>query len=181
MHEAAEADLIRSAQKGDARAFGALATRYERVLFNLALRMVKNREDARDLTQVVFLKAYRGLGRFDPDRKLYSWLYRIMLNEGLNQIEARRAHEPLDEAIAAPQATPESAYESSRLDALVQAALMELGSDQRQVIVLRHFLQLSYEEMAGVLEIQEKTVKSRLFSARQQLAPILKRLGVTPS
>lgn len=181
MHETPEGDLIRAAQRGSARAFGTLAGRYERVLFNLALRLVHNREDARDLTQTVFLKAYRGLGRFDPDRRLYSWLYRIMLNEGLNHVGARRTQEPLDEAVAAPGGTPEDTYEQNSLDARVQAGLMALNIEHRQVIVLRHFLQLTYEEIANVLEIPEKTVKSRLFSARQQLGPILRRLGVGPS
>jgi RNA polymerase sigma-70 factor (ECF subfamily) len=181
MDEALETDLIHRAQQGDARAFGALAMRYEKVLFNLALRMVRNREDARDLTQTVFLKAYRGIGRFDTNRRLFSWLYRIMLNESLNHLGSRRTQEPLDEDFESPGGSPEDTYEVKRLDAIVQSGLMELNTEHRQVIVLRHFMQLSYEEIASVLEIPAKTVKSRLFGARHQLAPILRRLGVNPS
>ncbi len=181
MDERQEIQLIEQAQRGDARAFGKLALEYQRVLFNLALRMTRNREDARDLTQAVFLKAYRGLGGFDSRRRLYSWLYRIMLNEGLNLLNARRVQEPISDQMAARDAAPEDAYESRALEQTVDAALLELNVEQRQVIILRHFLHLSYEEMGDVLEIPARTVKSRLFTARQSLAPILERLGASPA
>lgn len=181
MDEKQEIHLIEQAQRGDARAFGKLALEYQRVLFNLALRMTRNREDARDLTQAVFLKAYRGLSRFDTRRRLYSWLYRIMLNEGLNMMGARRSQEPVSDQMPAGDAPPDAAYENTVLEEKVQCALLELNVEQRQVIILRHFLNLSYEEMGDVLEIPAKTVKSRLFSARQNLAPILQRLGASPA
>jgi RNA polymerase sigma-70 factor, ECF subfamily len=148
------------------------------VLFNLAMRMTRNREDARDLTQSVFLKAYRGLKGFDPHRRFYSWLYRIMLNEGLNLLGTRREHEPVSEALPDTAATPEDELSSAEVERMVQAALQKLNTEHRQVIVLRHFLQLSYEEIGDVLEIPAKTVKSRLFTARQNLVPILQRMGV---
>jgi RNA polymerase sigma-70 factor, ECF subfamily len=179
MDTEAEVELIRRAQSGDHRAFGKLAMAYERVLFNLALRMTGNREDARDLTQAAFLKAYRGLAGFDASRRFYSWIYRIMLNEAINYVNARRPVEPLDEQMVRGHSTPEDDYELSHLGSRVDAALMELNMEQRQVIVLRHFLSLSYQEMAEVLDTAEKTVKSRLFTARQTLGQALRRHGVT--
>jgi len=181
MDENQEIQLIHRAQAGDGRAFGKLALEYQRVLFNLALRMTRNREDARDLTQAVFLKAYRGLRGFDPRRRFYSWMYRIMLNEALNFLSTRRAQEPVSETIQDTGGSPEDDYLSTVIQETVQAALQELNMEQRQVIVLRHFLHLTYEEMGEVLEVPAKTVKSRLFSARQNLAPILQRLGAHPA
>lgn len=181
MDESQEVQLIQRAQRGDGRAFGKLALEYQRVLFNLALRMTRNREDARDLTQAVFLKAYRGLQGFDTSRRLYSWLYRIMLNEGLNFLSARREQEPVSDRIEDTGGSPEDDYLSTVIQETVHAALQELNVEQRQVIILRHFLHLTYEEMGDVLEIPAKTVKSRLFTARQSLAPILQRLGAHPA
>lgn len=181
MDESQEIQLIQRAQRGDGRAFGKLALEYQRVLFNLALRMTRNREDARDLTQAVFLKAYRGLAGFDTGRRFYSWLYRIMLNEGLNFLSSKRDQEPVSETMADPQGSPEDEYLNAVMQQTIQAALAELNMDQRQIIILRHFLHLSYEEMGEVLEIPAKTVKSRLFTARQNLAPILHRLGAHPA
>jgi RNA polymerase sigma-70 factor (ECF subfamily) len=181
MDERQEIQLIEQAQRGDARAFGKLALEHQRVLFNLALRMTKNREDARDLTQVVFLKAYRGLKGFDTRHRLFSWLYRIMLNEGLNFLSSRREHEAISDEMPGTQVSPEDEFDHSVISAAIQMGLQELNVEQRQVIILRHFLHLSYEDMGEVLEIPSKTVKSRLFTARQSLAPILQRLGVRPA
>lgn len=181
MDEEKEIQLIQRAQRGDGRAFGKLALEYQRVLFNLALRMTRNREDARDLTQAVFLKAYRGLGRFDTGRRFYSWLYRIMLNEGLNFLSSKRDQEAVPESLADPADSPEDEYLNTVMQHTIQQALQELNIDQRQIIILRHFLHLSYEEMGEVLEIPAKTVKSRLFTARNNLAPILQRLGAHPA
>jgi RNA polymerase sigma-70 factor, ECF subfamily len=181
MGEDEDVALVHRAQAGDHRAFGKLAMAYERVLFNLALRMVKNREDARDLTQAVFLKAYRGLSGFDDRYRFYSWLYRIMLNECLNHLSAHRVHEPLSEQIAHEQSTPAEQYQAHKISRVVQDALMELTVEHRQVIVLRHFLQLSYREVSEVLNLPEKTVKSRLHAGRQSLRAVLARQGVTSS
>jgi RNA polymerase sigma-70 factor (ECF subfamily) len=143
--------------------------------------MTRNREDARDLTQAVFLKAYRGLQGFDTQRRFYSWLYRIMLNEGLNLLSRKREQEPVSEDLPGTQGSPEDEYLNTVIQETVQTALHELNVEQRQIIILRHFLHLSYEEMGEVLEIPAKTVKSRLFTARQNLAPILQRLGAHPT
>jgi RNA polymerase sigma-70 factor (ECF subfamily) len=155
-----------------------LIDRYQRVLFNVSLRMVGNREDARDITQTVFLKAYENLGSFDRRHKFFSWVYRIMINESLNHLSRAKRMEPLDESMESRVAGPDEECARNRLNDSIQSALEELSPDYRQVIVLRHFAQLSYEEMSGVLEIPEKTVKSRLHTARQLLGGIFSKHGI---
>jgi len=167
-----DASLVARCLKGDQGAFEPLVTRYERVLFSVALRLVGNYEDARDATQNAFIRAYEHLDTFDPARKFFSWIYRIVVNECLNLRRARHSSEPLPptfeteggafDAIAAAEAHEQ-----------IQAALLALTPEYREVVVLRHFADLSYEEIAEAIGVPEKTVKSRLFSARKRLAEIL--------
>ena len=173
-----DALLLDRCLEGDGGAFGQLVDRYQRVLFNVSLRMVGNREDARDITQTVFLKVYENLGKFDRRHKFFSWVYRIMINESLNHLNKARRMEPLDEALQSGAGGPEEECSQHRLHDSVQAALLELSPDYRQVIILRHFVQLSYLEMSGVLEVPEKTVKSRLHTARQLLGGIFSKHGI---
>ena len=177
--EEQEGALLDRCLDGDGGAFGTLIDRYQRVLFNVSLRMVGNREDARDITQTVFLKAWQAMGSFDRRHKFFSWIYRIMMNETLNHLSKRKSMEPLDERLVSHTRGPDEVCDHHGLRDSIQAALLELSPDYRQVIVLRHFAELSYEEMSGVLQIPEKTVKSRLHSARQLLSGILPRHGIS--
>ena len=174
-----EVERVHQAQGGDHGAFAELVACYERMAYNLALRMVGDREDARDITQAVFLKAYRSLGSFDPGRRFFSWLYRITLNECLNHLRARQSHEPLSERLVDRGKQPEERWEGRQAARIVEEALLELSPQNRQAIVLRHFLELSHQEMSEVMGVPEKTVKSRLFTARRMLAGILRRRGIT--
>jgi RNA polymerase sigma-70 factor (ECF subfamily) len=158
--------------KGDASAFEPLVLRYQRVLFTAALRLLGNSEDARDATQNAFVRAYERLDTFDPSRRFFSWIYRIAVNESLNLRRAAHPHEPLPETLETG-ADALARVEARELSERVQAALMTLTPEYREVVVMRHFVDLSYEEIADMLGIPEKTVKSRLFSARQRLAPLL--------
>jgi len=176
--EQEEDDLLVRCLDGDGGAFGELIDRYQRVLFNVSLRMVGNREDARDITQTVFLKAYENLGSFDRKHKFFSWVYRITINESLNHLSKSRRLEPLDESLQSRESGPDEECDRHRLRDSIQAALSELSPDYRQVIVLRHFAQLSYQEMSGVLEVPEKTVKSRLYTARQLLGDMFSKHGI---
>lgn len=136
--------------------------------------MVGNQEDARDLTQTAFVKAYEKLGSYDRRFRFFSWIYRILVNETLNFLERRRAHEPVDDSLAVAAAGgPHEAFEAAELERRVQEALLQLKPSHRAVVVLRHYADLSYEEMSSTLGISEKRVKSRLFSARQKLADLL--------
>jgi len=174
-----EGTLIQRVLDGDREAFGSLVDAYGRVVFNLALRMVNDREDARDLSQTVFLKAYERLATFDRRNRFFSWIYRITINESLNWLERRRPHEELKEDTTggSGSASAPDAVEAGEDRVRVQETLQVLRADDRQLIVLRHFLQLSHREMGEALGVPEKTVKSRLHAARCRLAEALRQKG----
>lgn len=169
--------LIARCIKGDRQAFETLLIQYERPVFNAAYRMLNNREDASDVTQTVFLKVYENFASFDPSCRFFSWVYRITLNESINWLGKRNRLEPLQHEAADDADSPEQAVESAKLSANVQAALMTISTDYRTVIILKHFLGCSYMEISDVLEIPEKTVRSRLYSARQMLKDALIEAG----
>jgi RNA polymerase sigma-70 factor, ECF subfamily len=164
--------LVERCRNGDTAAFEPIVERYQRLLFTVAFRSLGDYDEASDAAQNAFFKAYQKLETFDRSRRFFSWIYRILLNECLNLRRDRHPHEPL---------TPELAIASSPVDLLegaerkrrVQAAVRALPIEQREVIVLRHFTELSYEEIADVLRIPAKTVKSRLHTARQRLSQML--------
>lgn len=176
-----EAGLIDRALAGDRDAFGDLVDAYGRVVYNLALRMVYDPEDARDLSQSVFVNAYRKLSSFDRQNRFFSWIYRITINESLNLLSRRRRHETLDDGLVDERRGPEAQALAAERDGQVQSGLMQLSPDHRTVIVLRHFLELSHHEMSDVLRIPEKTVKSRLHTARTRLGEVLKSMGCEPA
>jgi RNA polymerase sigma-70 factor (ECF subfamily) len=172
--------LVQGCLGGDTHAFEILVLRYQGPIYNAVLRMVRDRDDASDLTQNAFLKAYRQLSRFDPKYKFFSWLYRIAINETLNHVKRQGRQEPLEGDRASDDRNPENVLVGSDVSRHVQVALMKIGTDYRAVLVLRHFHDLSYEDMAAILGIPEKTVKSRLFSARRQLKELLEAKGLLP-
>lgn len=166
--------LVRRCQQGDRGAFEILVVQYERPIFNAAYRMLDSRDDARDVTQTVFLKAFEKLDSYNPKYKFYSWIYRIALNESVNVLNGRKRLTPVDDEQASNWKTPEETARSDEVHDRVQEALMLISSDYRSVIVLKHFSGCSYSDIAQILQIQEKTVKSRLFTARQRLREALR-------
>lgn len=161
--------LIERCQRGDRRALEELLEKYQRPVYNAAFRMLGNPQDASDITQAVFLKVFEHLGSYDPNYKFFSWIYRIAINESINQFKRARREAQLDESEPSAARGP---LEEAAMDAnsrRVQGALMTLQEDYRMVVVLRHFTELSYREISEVLHIPEMTVKSRLYTARQQL------------
>ncbi len=165
-------DLVRQSLAGQIEAFGVLVNRYQKVMYTVALRMLGNPEDARDATQDAFVKAYQHLATFDSRYRFYSWMYRILVNECLNVNRDRRAEEPLDPDIAGAGSPFETALAAERV-VQINMALEQLTPEYRAVVVLRHFAGQSYGEIAEALSIPEKTVKSRLYSARQRLGELL--------
>jgi RNA polymerase sigma-70 factor (ECF subfamily) len=168
-----DASLVARAVAGDAAAFEDLVTRHHRVLFSVALRMLGERADAHDATQSAFVKAYEGLRSYDPRFRFFSWIYRILVNECLNVRRNRRPVEEVTPELAAVNGTPLDALESVERRKRVQAALQQLPPDYRQVLVLRHFAELSYDDIAEALGVPAKTVKSRLYTARQRMIDLL--------
>lgn len=171
--DADDAVLVARCRAGDPAGFELLVRRHQRPLFNIALRMVGNREDAADATQNAFVKLYEHLDAYDLDRRFFSWIYRILVNECLNILRGRRPSIDCSAVELRTDRGPLDALERSERHRRIQAALMVLPLEQREVIVLRHFAGLSYEEIAGATGVPAKTVKSRLYSARQRLGELL--------
>jgi len=173
-----DATLVRRCREGDRTAFEQLVVRYQKPVFNAALRLLRDPEDARDVAQTTFLKVYERIGDYNPSFKFYSWIYRIAINESLNALGSRKPCEGFngEEADAAPG--PERQLEGQQIGRAIEEALMRIKPELRTVIVLRHFMHLSYQDMGEILLLPEKTVKSRLYSARQLLRTRLLQGGV---
>ena len=168
--------LVERCREGDGSAFAVLVRRYHRPIYNAAFRVLGNVDDAADITQVVFMRVTERLDEFDSRYKFFSWIYRIALNESLNLARRHGREEPLDdeaEIAGARDAEPEWNLAQSQLAERVQKALMGMNGDDRAVLTLRHFSDCSYREMSAILGVAEKTVKSRLFSARRRLRELL--------
>ena len=164
-----DAALVNDCLRGDRRAMAQLVSQYERPVFNAAYRILGSTDDAADTTQTVFLKVFEHIADYNPKHKFFSWIYRIAINESLNQVKKRRHQEPLADSQASPWRGPEEELESKRICNRVQGALMQLNEDYRTVVVLKHMSGCSYQQISEVLQLPEKTVKSRLYSARQMM------------
>ena len=130
--------------------------------------MLGNVQDAEDVTQTVFGNAFLALRQYDPKYRFLSWVYRMTVNESLNALKRRKPTVTLDDEleIEAPAFASDAAQDAEER---VGKALMDLNADDRSVVVLRHFASFSYDEIADVLDVPVRTVKSRLFTARQRL------------
>jgi len=176
--EATDAELVERCRNGDRGAFDRLVRRHERPVYHLALRMLRSPEDARDVVQMAFLKAWERLHAYDPQYKFFSWLYRIAVNESLDQLQRRRRFEPVDEQLADDGVGPERELGDSELAAGIDREIRRMKPEHQAVLLMKHFAGCSYQDIAQALELPEKTVKSRLFTARQQLRDALARAGL---
>lgn len=173
-----DTDLVQRSIKGDRRAFEALLVRYEKPVYNAAYRMLHSPEDAKDVTQTVFLRVFENLDRYDPHYRFFSWIYRIALNESINCLNKQNRLDTMDREPVSETDNPEEETRMAQLEVDVQAALMTIKPDYRTVIILKHFLECSYAEISQILDIPEKKVKSRLYTGRQLLKAALTRRGV---
>jgi RNA polymerase sigma-70 factor (ECF subfamily) len=173
MSKTDDTKLIERCRSGDRQAFEALLVKYEKPVFNAAFRMLNSRDDASDITQTVFLKVFENFDQFDPTRRFFSWIYRITLNESINWLGKTNRVEPLAFEAADEGRGPEQEVDSARASQNVQTALMAMKTDYRSVVILKHFLGCSYMEISQILDVPEKKVKSRLYTARQQLKDAL--------
>jgi RNA polymerase sigma-70 factor (ECF subfamily) len=183
-----ERRLIERALAGDEVAFGELVQMHQGAVFNIAYRMLGDREEAKDVAQEAFWRAYRGLGGFDLSRPLAPWLYRIATNLSLNRLRRRRPvmvslDVPPGQADGAaplqvpdPGVGPPERLLQAEAQAKIRRAIVTLAPADRAVIELRHFQGLSYEEIASVLDASVSSVKSRLFRARRKLRTQLAEL-----
>jgi RNA polymerase sigma-70 factor, ECF subfamily len=183
-----EITLVTQAREGDTRAFGELVRRYENKIFRLAQHITQNREDAEDVLQETFMKAYEHLDQFKGDSKFYTWIVRIAVNQALMKLRRRKTDKSvsLDETIdtgedtivreiAAWDENPEQQFSREELGEVLDTAIQGLEPLYRSVFVLRDIEEMSTEETAEALNLSVPAVKSRLLRARLQLREKLTR------
>jgi RNA polymerase sigma-70 factor, ECF subfamily len=183
-----ESDLVSRAQKGEDEAFSELVNRYQNKIYRLAKNITQNNEDAEDVLQETFLKAYSHLASFQRNSRFYTWIVRIAVNEALMKLRKRRSDRtvPLDEPVDTGEETvtreiavwednPEQRYSHEEMQQILEDAVEELKPDFRTVFVLRDIEELSTEETAETLDISVPAVKSRLLRARLALREKLTR------
>jgi len=165
--EVEDRDLIVKARRGDVEAYNLLVSRWERRVFNYLLRLVGQREDAMDVSQDVFLKAYQNLPKLDDAGKFSSWLFRIAHNEAFSLLRRRR---PEGEMTREPR-TADGAGRllPIELSLAVESALGRLSEDQREAVLLKVYQGFKFDEMAEILDCPVSTVKSRLYTALELL------------
>ena len=183
-----ESAVVEQAREGDTTAFAELVRRYEARIFRLALHVTQNREDAEDVLQETFMKAYEHLAQFKGDSKFYTWIVRIAVNQALMKLRRRKTGKTvsLDETIdtgedvvvreiAAWGEDPEQRLSREELGSILDTAIQSLEPLYRNVFVLRDINELSTEETADALGLSVPAVKSRLLRARLQLREKLTR------
>jgi RNA polymerase sigma-70 factor (ECF subfamily) len=169
-------ELVQRYRGGDRTAFTELMTRYQRPVYNAAFGVLHRADDAKDITQDVFLKVVDRLNEYDPKFKFFSWIYRIALNESFNLKRRHNRDDPRDVETSVPASErddPEKQVGDEQLSKRIRSALMRMPESDRTMISLRHFSECSYETIGQILDLDEKTVKSRLFEARQRLRKLL--------
>jgi RNA polymerase sigma-70 factor, ECF subfamily len=188
LHAVDEIALVAQSREGDARAFSELVRRYEGKIFRLAQHVTQNREDAEDVLQETFMKAYEHLDQFQGNSKFYTWIVRIAVNQALMKLRRRKTDKSvsLDETIdtgedtvvreiAAWDENPEARFSREELGSILDTAIQSLEPPYRSVFVLRDINELSTEETAEALGLSVPAVKSRLLRARLQLREKLTR------
>ncbi len=168
--EVEDRDLIAKARRGDVEAYNLLVSRWEKRVFNYLLRLVSNREDALDVSQDVFLKAYQNLPKLGNPEKLAGWLFRIAHNEAFSLL---RRKSPESEWAGEPRPAASAHLLPLELSLAVESALKRLSTDQREAVLLKVYQGFKFEEMAEILECPVSTVKSRLYTALELLKTAL--------
>jgi RNA polymerase sigma-70 factor (ECF subfamily) len=180
-----ESVWLEQASQGDREAFGKLVGAYETPVFNLAYRMLGNADEAEQAAQEAFIRAWTRLEGYDPAHKFSTWLLSITSNFCIDQLRKRRAQllsidEPLPThpaLMSERESGPEAKAAESEQQVVVQNLLETLPDDYRQAVVLRYWYDMSYEEIAEVMETTVSAIKSRLFRARRQLAQTGVQMG----
>ena len=191
MTEVSEKKIIEKVLGGDANAFEELVLKYEKTVYNLALRMVGDRDDAFDMTQEAFIKAYGSLSSFRGDSKFSVWIYRITTNVCLDFLRSKSRKQQVsltvsddDEDAQLDIPDPSSAPEQQLIKKIsmqsVEEGLKTLPDKQRQILVMRELGGMSYAEIGAALSLEEGTVKSRIFRARKRLCAFLLDSGNIP-
>lgn len=187
-----ELAAVKRVLAGDTNAFEPLVREYEKNVYNLALRMVKNPEDAQDMTQESFIRAYNSLSSFRGESRFSVWLYRIVSNVCLDHIRAASRRpavslstendegESVELEIADESKSPQELLERKMTREAVRRGLELLPPEHRQILLLREIQGFSYDEISEILSLEHGTVKSRIFRARKKLCEFLLRDGNIP-
>ncbi len=188
LHDLSDSDLVLRVRSGDGSAYRPLVERYQTRIHAMVFGVVREAEEARDLTQNAFIKAYQNLASFRVESSFYTWLYRIAMNLAIDSTRKnrRRRTTSYDEAVASrdedgmileahQSESPQRALQRKELHEQIYGALGELSEDQREVILLREVEGLSYKEISEAMGIPEGTVMSRLFYARKRLQGLLQQ------
>ncbi len=186
--ELTDKEVIKRILDGEINDFAILVRKYQKGIYNYALRMVGHEEEARDLAQDIFVAAYKGLRGFRGESKFSTWLFRIAINQTKNRIKyLRRRHFFDDEqhtsetretpdafaTLSGSEDNPEEAFLKKDFNSLIMEGLMELPPEARQIIILRDIEDFSYEELSQIMELNLGTVKSRLHRARHALRKLV--------
>ncbi|MCB9676073.1 MAG: sigma-70 family RNA polymerase sigma factor [Alphaproteobacteria bacterium] len=182
-----DAEMVKAVLGGDSTAYRGLVEKYQGRVYSMVYGMVRNREDARDITQDAFVKAFNNLKSFRLEASFYTWLYRIAMNKAIDHTRKRKRRGEtgeFDENIANRDEdggiadvhhseSPSKSLERKQLYTKIMESLEKLPADQKQVILLRELEGLSYKEISDVMGIPEGTVMSRLFYARKKMQKLL--------
>ncbi|CAM3286817.1 RNA polymerase sigma factor SigW [Sporolactobacillus spathodeae] len=183
--EAKEKRLIKKIKKGDHQAFAEMVDKYKNKVYVICFRMVGNKQEAEDLSQETFLRAYRYIGQYDMERKFSTWLFRIATNLSIDALRRRKPGVSLDaelpgteglalEAILPDnQASPDEKMVQNELETAVQKEIQRLPEKYRTAIVLKYLEDLSLKEISEIMDIPVATVKTRIHRGREQLRKYL--------
>lgn len=179
--------LIKKSQKGDVDAFEALISDNTRFVYNIALKMLKNKEDAEDLSQEALIKVYKNIDSFNMDSSFKTWMYRIVVNTCLDHMRKNKTtvvsidkpikteHNEFQVDLEDKRPTPEEIFERKETQKLIISALNQLDDSFKTAIILRDINDFSYEEISDILTCSMGTVKSRISRGRQKLREIIEK------
>ena len=180
-------ELVAAFQSGDIAAFDLLVQRWDRRIQGMIFRLVRHHDEARDLSQEAFLKAYRALGKFKSESRFSSWLYQIAVNATRDRLRRRRRRADVsldemedgrEESLRDERPSALDLIESGDLCRLVAAAMAALPEEQREVVILKEYEGLTFPEIAAALDVPLSTVKTRLYRGLGQLRVRLERQGI---
>ena len=179
MSQQPDQHLIDATINGDTKSFEVLVDRYKYMVYSLAMKILRNREEAEEVSQDVFLKVYRGLSTFKGDSKFSTWIYRITYNRSLDYVSKKGRRLQVDSIDSEREYNLSSVetifdlLEAQEKRATIKDAIADLSEDDAVVITLHYFEELSLKEIADIMGIQANNVKVRLFRSRKRLAQIL--------
>ncbi|NOX88398.1 MAG: RNA polymerase sigma factor [Calditrichaeota bacterium] len=171
--EVSDREAVEACLRGETEMYRHIVERYKERAYYMALMFTKNHEDALDLSQEAFYRAYRSLGDFDSSRSFYSWFYRILKNLCINFVNKHKRTVRMDETMQQIfrdwDDYPDEVFEKNERSEIIWKALSQLNEKDREIIVMKDFNEFSYQEIADALEIPLGSVMSRLYYARKRL------------